>query len=165
MFLKNFFRGHLDHYHSIMGLKVVDGGAADAARTVEIEKSAFGPDPMSPALFPGPMPKDNTQRVQSRVDTINGSPYLRLVKVVDEELEAQGKESTVAFSIWYIWDKDTLSEDTWPPKRGDMGPGVNAEALGKFMGGMKNKMFESYDGKHVMCRCFCERFTNGITLG
>ena len=135
-----------------MGLKVVEGGVADAARTVEIEKSAFGPDPMSPALFPGPMPEDNTQRIESRVETITASPYLRLVKVVDEELEAQGKESTVAFSIWYIWDKEPMSESTWPPKRDLVGPGVNLEALDKFMGGMKKKMFESYDGKRVMCR-------------
>lgn len=133
-----------------MGLKVVKASTEDAARSIDIEKSAFSADPLTPALFPGPFTDGDEQRINERVRMLNDSPYTQLYKVVDEDLEAQGKESAIAIALWYVWDTQPVSNETWPPKR-QLGPGVNVEAMEAFLGGMKERLIERYTGKNLVC--------------
>ncbi len=130
-----------------MTLKVVPAGEADAPRFVALEQIAFGPNPMSSALYPGPFPQGNSHLEAKVINDLRASPHCRWMKVVDEDLEAKGEESTVASATWYFWDRP-LTHEMLPPD-GQYGPGANQEVCELFFGGMKRNMFKWFEGKPV----------------
>lgn len=130
-----------------MAIKVVPAGEADAPRIVVIEKVAFGPNPISGALYPGPFPDGNSHLETKNINELRASPHCRWMKAVDEELEAQGKEGTVATASWYFWDIP-LTHEMLPPD-GQYGPGANQECCELFFGGMKRNMLKWFEGKKV----------------
>ncbi|KID93157.1 Acyl-CoA N-acyltransferase [Metarhizium guizhouense ARSEF 977] len=130
-----------------MPLKVVAASAEDAARAVAIENLAYGPNPYSAALFPGPFPPGgDDSRVKMLIHQLEEDPACRWVKVVDTELEAEGHDGMIAFSKWYIWE---TPRDTLPPTR-QWGPGTNPEACELFFGGMRREWIQRMASKpHV----------------
>lgn len=135
-----------------MGLKLVQGGPEDAERIIAIEKVAFsGENQLGRLMFPGPFPPDadssgRTRGLQEKIS----SPYVKVVKIVDEELEAEGKESRVTFGIWYVW-KDGVSKANMPAII-DKGPGSNPTVCRAFFGGMQKALLEKYEGKPLLCK-------------
>lgn len=137
-----------------MPLKVIPADSKDAQRAVEIEDAAYGPNELSPYLFPGP--HDETEvdsRTKKLVANLESSPFCRWMQAVDEDLAAQGKESMVAFSMWYVWDNPPPKEEHTsmrpPPPRG---PGTNPEACELFFGSMRDKLSERLAGKPHVCK-------------
>ncbi|CEJ80261.1 hypothetical protein VHEMI00457 [[Torrubiella] hemipterigena] len=133
-----------------MGLKIVPGSLDDAERIVAIEKVAFsGTSPIGALMYPGPFPPDADEsgRINSMREKLSSS-HVQVVKIVDEELEAQGKESRITFGVWYVW-KDGVSQDNLPIAL-DKGPGSDPVVCGAFFGGMKKVLFEKYEGKPLL---------------
>lgn len=135
-----------------MPLHVSPAGPADAPRSVAIEGAAYGPNPNSAALFPGPFPPGNEIRADEiRADTLRAQlaadPACRWVKVVDTDLEAAGTDGMVAFSMWYFW---STPRDTLPP-RPPWGPGTNPEACELFFGAMRDEWTRRWAGKPHAC--------------
>lgn len=135
-----------------MTLKVVPANEADAPRIVAIEQVAFGPNPISSALYPGPFPEGNVHLEAKNINELRASPHCRWMKVVDEELEAKGEESTIAMAAWYFWDVP-LTHAMLPPD-GQYGPGANQECCELFFGGMKRNMIKWFEGKTVARKYF-----------
>lgn len=132
-----------------MTLKVVPATAEDAVRAVAIENLAYGPNPNSSALFPGPFPSGGDEsRVKMLIHQLQEDPGCRWAKVIDTDLEAQGQDGMVAFSKWYIWGKP---RDTLPPTP-EWGPGTNPEACELFFGGMRREWLERMSGKPHVCK-------------
>lgn len=144
---------NLSSYHTPkMSLKLVPGTPDDAERIVAIEKVAFsGESQLGNLMFPGPFPPDAdySSRIKSMRDKISPS-YVQVVKIVDEELEAQGKESRVTVGVWYVW-KDGVSKANLPITM-DKGPGSNPAVCGAFFEGMKKVLLERYEGKPLLCK-------------
>lgn len=139
-------------YNKTMTLKVVPANEADAPRIVAIEQVAFGPNPISSALYPGPFPEGNVHLEAKNINELRASPHCRWMKVVDEELEAKGEESTIAMAAWYFWDVP-LTHAMLPPD-GQYGPGANQECCELFFGGMKRNMIKWFEGKTVARKYF-----------
>lgn len=136
-----------------MGLKTLPATVADAARAVQIEKIAFGPNPVSEVLFPGPVSDAGDEhRVIRLQEQLESYKCTKAAKVIDEELEAQGKESMVAFGLSFIWE-DALTPENLPPSN-PPGPGSNPDALNAFFGGMRDKLLARYEGKPLVCKYF-----------
>ncbi|KAK2594702.1 hypothetical protein QQS21_007612 [Conoideocrella luteorostrata] len=122
-----------------MPLKVTPATAGDARRAVAIEMVAYGPNPSSAALFPGPTPPEGDEsRVQMLIQQLGEDPACRWAKVVDTDLEAEGQDGMIAFSMWYMWEKP---RETLPPTR-PWGPGTNPEACELFFGGMRREWIQ-----------------------
>lgn len=66
-----------------MPLKVIPADSKDAQRAVEIEDAAYGPNELSPYLFPGP--HDETEvdsRTKKLVANLESSPFCRWMQAV-----------------------------------------------------------------------------------
>ena len=132
-----------------MVLKVVPAGPSDAERSVQIENQAYGPNPLSSALFPGPFPSDSPRHAHL-ITLLESDPHCKWAKVIDTEIENKGgNEDMIAFSMWYFWD--TPQPDAPPEKWGE---GNNKEACEMFFGGMREKRNERFRGKPLACELF-----------
>lgn len=130
------------------GLKVIPAGEADIARSVAIEKVAYGPNVTSPILFPGPFEgNSDADREGHMLKMLHADPIsCRWIQAVDENLIAQGQHGMVSFSMGYLW----TSTVNPPPKR-TWGPGTNPEACELLFGTMTKKWFERMGGKPHFC--------------
>ncbi|KZZ96836.1 Acyl-CoA N-acyltransferase [Moelleriella libera RCEF 2490] len=134
-----------------MPLRVARAGADDAARAVAIEHLAYGHGPQNSALFPGPFPPGgDTSRIETLKHQLREDPACHWAKVVDSDLEAQGGDGMIAFSMWYMWEKP---RDTPPPTR-KWGPGSNPEACELFFGGMRREWIRRFAHKPHVCQLF-----------
>ncbi|KFA67917.1 hypothetical protein S40285_05944 [Stachybotrys chlorohalonatus IBT 40285] len=125
-----------------MPLQVLPAGPEDATRAVEIETAAYGPNPISPYLFPGPV---SNSAVDARPSILSqqlaDDNACRWAKVVDSELVQQGQDGMIAFSMWYFWDTARPQGFKFSA---DHGPASNAEACELFFGGMIRKKHERF---------------------
>lgn len=142
-----------------MGLKVMPAGEQDAARSVAIEKVAYGRNPISHIIHPAPAASAaaaaasdgadaDAAREQSLLKNLRADPESCLwIQAVDEDRVAQGQHGMVCFSMGYLW----LSAPQPPPER-VWGPGSNPEACELFFGGMTRKWFERMGNKPHFCK-------------
>lgn len=129
-----------------MPLEVVPADETDIPRAVAIEHVAYGPTPISLALFPGPFPESDDSRVSSLINQIQSDPDCRCVKVVDTDF---AETPMVAFAMWYFWTAPHYGAST--PAR-TYGPGCNQGACELFFGGMSRRRDELMDGKAYACK-------------
>ncbi|KAF4450688.1 GCN5-related N-acetyltransferase (GNAT) domain-containing protein [Fusarium austroafricanum] len=123
-----------------MPLKVLPATEADAFRAATIEEMAYGPNPLDPVLFPGPLPSEPNTRAPDLINLLQKNPACRWAKVVDTDL-GEAEDQMIAFSSWYLWETTPTEEQhSFPSQRG---PRSNAEACELFFGGM-NKMRVNY---------------------
>ncbi|KAJ6438922.1 GCN5-related N-acetyltransferase (GNAT) domain-containingprotein [Purpureocillium lavendulum] len=130
-----------------MPLQVLPASAPDVHRAVAIEKRAYGPNPNSAALFPGPFPADedgssgnDKARVNTLLTQLREDPdACRWGKVVDTDLDGD----MVAFTMCYFW---TTPRDALPP-RPAWGPGTNPEACELFFGQLRDEWLARMAGK------------------
>lgn len=135
-----------------MGFRLDPVTTDDAVRINQITKAAFSSTPIDRVLFPGPFPENTEETAEQRAESMKKKlqyPCTKAVKVIDEELEAQGVESRIAIGIWYIWE-DAVSADNMPPA-GTPGPGTNLEAYDYFFNGLRKSFLERYSGRPVVC--------------
>ncbi|OAQ95755.1 hypothetical protein LLEC1_07330 [Akanthomyces lecanii] len=118
-----------------MGLKVMPAGEQDAARSVAIEKVAYGRNPISHIIHPAPAAAAaasdaadadaDAAREEALRKNLRADPESCLwIQAVDEDRTAQGQHG---MRVW--------------------GPGSNAEACELFFGGMTSKWFERMGNK------------------
>lgn len=147
-----------------MGIRLEPVTTDDAVRINQITKSAFSSTPIDRVLFPGPFPENSEESAEERADGMKKKleyKCVRAVKVIDEELEAQGAESRIAIGIWYIWE-DAVTEDKMPPAA-PPGAGSNPEAFDYFFGGLRRGFLERYSGKPVVCTFHQPIWTSNLT--
>ena len=134
-----------------MVLKVLPATEADAPRAASIESIAYGPNPISNALFPTTTTtttssSSSNPRATQLIDQLRADPSCRWVKVIDTDLQARGEEAMVSFAKWYIWD---TPQPPAPPQ--EWGPGTNPEACEMFFGGMRERRNARFAGKPFVC--------------
>ncbi|KAH7312164.1 putative GNAT family acetyltransferase [Stachybotrys elegans] len=129
-----------------MPLQVRPADARDAQRAAAIESAAYGPSPISHVLFPGSQTSDEadadaapSDRPSQLVHDLAQDSTCRWVKVVDTDLEAQGHDGMVAFSMWYVYESPRAEGFKLSSKRG---PGSNEEACELFFGAMVRRKHE-----------------------
>ena len=128
-----------------MPLQALPADEADMARAVAIEKAAYGPNPVSSVLFPGPNPgRDENKRV-GEIMALYKDPACKCAKVIDTDLP---DEPTIAFAMWYFWTSP--HEGPSFPNR-TYGPACNADACKAFFGGMGKRRDELMQGKSYAC--------------
>ncbi|KAJ3474130.1 hypothetical protein NLG97_g9976 [Lecanicillium saksenae] len=127
-----------------MGLKVMPAGEKDVARSVVIENAAYGRNPISHIIFPGPFENNaDAAREEAMVKNLRADPESCLwIQAVDEDRIAQGEHGMVCFSMGYLWESTPVP----PPKRA-WGPGSNPEACELFFGTMTDKWFNRLGSK------------------
>lgn len=127
-----------------MGLKVVPAGEQDAARSVAIESIAYGSDDV---LFPRPFAENaDMVRREQMIKDLHDDPACCWVKVVDEDLVAQGHDGMVSFSMAYVWDSTPRK-----PEATNWGPEANAEACDLLFGGMAERWAARMGNKPHLC--------------
>lgn len=128
-----------------MVLEVQPAFEADARRAVEIEAIAYGPNPFTPILFPGPMPANaKDERAEFLVKQLKEDPTTHWYKVVDTDLE--GEEQMVAFSKWHIYtEKPQLT-----PRQ--FGEGCNIEACEMLFGGLMAQRAKILGDRSYVCK-------------
>ncbi|KAK5996605.1 hypothetical protein PT974_01942 [Cladobotryum mycophilum] len=124
-----------------MVLQVAPAGEADAPRAITIENLAYGPSPNSRVLFPGPFPEGDTFRLNALVEGRRKDPACQWMKVVDTELASGGGDGTIAFTQFFVWERESINH----PR--EWGPGTNVEACEALFGGMKAKWWERFQGR------------------
>lgn len=129
-----------------MPLQLLPATEADAAQSAAIEKLAYGPNPVSESLFPGPG-RSVEQRTADLIKQLREDSACRWVKVVDSALVDRGENGMVAFAMWYIWEapKESLPPLQW-------GEGTNPEACELFFGEMQRRKEERLGGKPHICK-------------
>ncbi|OAA69076.1 acetyltransferase, GNAT family [Cordyceps fumosorosea ARSEF 2679] len=130
-----------------MGLQVKSAGEQDAARSVVIEKVAYGRGSISDIIFPGPASEDaDGAREAQMLKSLREDPASCLwLQVVDEDRVGTGQHGMVCFSMGYLWlstppPPTTTTRRVW-------GPGSNPEACERFFGGMTSKWAERMGNK------------------
>ncbi|KAJ6788648.1 hypothetical protein PWT90_06956 [Aphanocladium album] len=119
-------------------------GEKDAARSVAIEKVAYGKSPIGHIIYPGPAASDaDAAREEAMLRSLRANPESCLwIQAVDEDRVAQGEHGMVSFAMGYLWE----STPQRPPKR-VWGAGSNPEACELFFGSMDDKWFERMGNK------------------
>ncbi|EGX94648.1 acetyltransferase, GNAT family [Cordyceps militaris CM01] len=127
-----------------MGLKVMPAGEQDAARSVAIERVAYGRDAISDIIFPGPAGDDSdAARQEQLLKNLRADPTSCLwMQAVDEDRIAQGEHGMVCFGMGFLWPSAPP-----PPTKRVWGPGSNPEACEQFFGGMTRKWAERMGNK------------------
>ncbi|OAA74502.1 Acyl-CoA N-acyltransferase [Akanthomyces lecanii RCEF 1005] len=130
-----------------MSLYLAPASEADADRFAAIEHAALPDDATTAALFPGPFASDGgPSRGDQLREHLRSDPDCRWVKVVDRALEeapgARPGDATVAFAVWYFWDKQgkPLPASVW-------GPGTNAAACELYFGGLDKRWEDDVGSK------------------
>lgn len=124
-------------------------GEEDIARSIAIEKAAYGPNPISHIIFPGPpQPNADTAREQHMIEMRREDPEAcQWIQAVDDERVAQGKHGMVSFCMGYLW-RGTPK----PPPARVWGPGTNPEACDAFFGGMNRIWEENMGSRPHFCK-------------
>lgn len=130
-----------------MPLQLLPADEADAAPAAAIENLAYGPNPVSSALFPGPG-RPTSQRTADLVQQLREDGACKWVKVVDSDLADNEHQGMVAFAMWYIWETPR-PKGSMPPVQ--WGAGTNPEACELFFGGMRQRKEERLGGKPHIC--------------
>lgn len=136
-----------------MGLKVMPAGEQDVARSVVIENAAYGRNPISHIIFPGPAADDSSAaREEDMIKNLRADPdACRWIQAVDEDRITQGEHGMVCFSMGYLWESTPQA----PPKR-VWGPGSNPEACEAFFGTMTSKWWDRMGSKPHFCKFLSE---------
>ncbi|KIW59092.1 hypothetical protein PV05_03567 [Exophiala xenobiotica] len=122
-----------------MPLVLRPGEDDDATRMVEIERTAFADNKLTPFLFPGPFPADALEkRAEGLVAQRQNDPTTRWVKVVDTDTD-----ELVAYAKWNIMNTPKDPE----PGRQEFGPGCNLDMCKEYFGGIYRKRAELMGGK------------------
>lgn len=137
-------------------LQVLPGVEADAARSIAIEKEAYGPSPVNSALYPGPFPPDDGTRLETMKVQLKSDPSCKWVKVVDPD---SPDEKVIAFAVWYFWQ--TPRDGNSIPYH-QYGPGSNPRACELFFGGMRERRDELMYGKPYACKLDRETETPNV---
>jgi hypothetical protein len=132
------------HHLSTMSLQVQPATEADARRAVELEAIAYGPNPFTPILFPGPMPasaKDG--RAELLAKQLKEDPTTRWHKVVDMALNGEGQ--MISFVKWHVYtEKPEL-------KPREFGQGCNVEACELLFGGLQKQRTRILGDRPYVC--------------
>ncbi|KAI1849266.1 hypothetical protein JX266_005227 [Neoarthrinium moseri] len=129
-----------------MPLEIQPATEADIRRAVELEFKAYGPNPFSAILFPGPKPDGDTigTRAEYLTTQRKGDATTRWSKVIDTDLPQD--EQMIAFSKWHVYtEKPQLT-----PR--EFGPECNVEACQKLFGGIQQQRFRILGDRPYVCR-------------
>jgi len=145
---------------STMPLVLRPGEDDDATRMVEIERTAFADNKLTPFLFPGPFPADALEkRAEGLVAQRQNDPTTRWVKVVDTDTD-----ELVAYAKWNIMNTPKDPE----PGRQEFGPGCNLDMCKEYFGGIYRKRAELMGGKAYCCKgsslIFCTAMLTGFCI-
>lgn len=125
-------------------------GEQDVARSVAIEKVAYGRNPISHIIHPGgaAASASDAAREEAMLKNLRADPGSCLwIQAVDEDRIAQGEHGMVCFSMGYLW----ASSPPPPPTKRVWGPGSNPEACELLFGTMTSKWFARMGSKPHFC--------------
>ncbi|KAL0931234.1 uncharacterized protein CTRU02_213969 [Colletotrichum truncatum] len=120
-----------------MTIEIVPAVEADCRRFAQLDKAAFGASSsegdIQRILFPPSSAVEEdaptARRAALMAKIMREDPSAHFIKAVDTELSCE--EAIVGFAKWHVWT------DGMPPSpQRQWGVGCNAEACGKFFGGM-----------------------------
>lgn len=114
-------------------------------RACIIEAAAYGDNPLSPILFPGPQPPDAQQKkVTELIRLRKDDPTAVYMQAIDP---ASGR--MIAFAKWHVYK--TPEDTSIPNRKLEFGPGTNAEACMTLYESVMMRSKELMGGRPHIC--------------